>query len=88
MTGQRLNVSPWVDRNIAAALLPLKEVEASQMIGREQKLHITQAPQRSRTPRRFQISTWGVVVLMYLLCVVNTNYRGASYPAGFLHCQS
>jgi hypothetical protein len=81
-------VSRWVDRNIAVALLPLKEAEASQMIGRRQQLHITPASLRSRTPRRFLISTGGVVVLMYLLCVVNTNYRGASYLAGFLHCQS
>ena len=34
-------MSPVVDRSIAAALLTWKEVEASQMIGRQQELHIT-----------------------------------------------
>ena len=81
-------MSLCVDRSIAAALLPLKVVEASQRIGRQQQPHITQAPQRSRTPRRFLVLTAGVVVLMYLLCVVNTNYRGASHLANILHCQS
>lgn len=77
MTERRVNVSSLANRSIAAALLPLKEVEASRIVGCQ-----------LRTPRRFLILTEGIVVLMCLLCVVNTNYQVALYPAGFLHCRS